>query len=91
MVDLKECETCYHHHHVKYTEWFCDYFNKCENNNKYKPYTRGDMIRQMDDEELAVFLCEWCNSECPVYKKYCIEGSTEAMGNWLKESVKFDY
>ena len=81
MVDLKKCETCYNHYHLKYREWFCDYFNKCEGNNKYKPYTNGDMIRQMDDGQLAELFSTF--AKCHV--------GQQGIEDWLKEAVKIDY
>ena len=95
MIDLKKCETCYFRYHAKYPEWFCDNFNRCEENNKYKPYTNGDVIRQMDDDELADWLCNFgfCVREkgdpC-IAGKYCYTGHN-GFKQWVKESVKIDW
>lgn len=94
MIDLKKCETCFHKYHTKYEEWFCEHFLECEMNDHYKPYTNGDMIRQMDDEQLAKFLCnfEFCvrDGEPCVAEKYCHMGHVGFL-DWVKEAVKIDW
>lgn len=77
---------------VKYYPARMDYPNLC------KPYTNADRIRNMSDEELAVFLdgfssrCLDCaedakNQSCPIYKegRYC---RPKDIMKWLKQPAE---
>ena len=77
---------------VKYYPARMDYPNLC------KPYSNADRIRQMSDEELAVFLdgfssrCLDCaedakNQSCPIYKEghYC---RPQEIMEWLQQPAE---
>lgn len=54
-----------------------------------KPITNGDRIRQMNDAELADFLCKYCNCTergCPGCN-LCVPGTGRANGllKWLQQ------
>ena len=58
------------------------------------PQTNADRIRDMSDEELAKFLCKWCNcveGYCPGVK-LCTPSSGKANGlvAWMKQPVEVE-
>ena len=93
MIDFKKCETCFFKFHKKYDGYYCEKFTVCNNGDKYKPYTNGDMIRQMDDNRLAEFLCDAfdfaCNENCIAHEN-CRFGHN-GFKQWVKEAVKIDW
>ena len=54
----KKCTTCYHNHHNKHTVAVCRHALMCHEHDKWIPCTNGDYIRQMNNEDLAGFLCD---------------------------------
>lgn len=82
------CRTC---HHLR--EGQCDGEKEQAACPWYKPWTNGDKIRAMNDEELAGFLHSisrncWdgtCLTDCPLHCG-CAYDSCH-MENWLKQEV----
>ena len=90
-LDLKCCHNC------KKDAASCDVWHKCgEDCKEWKAQiqTNADRIRAMSDEELAEFICEWCNC----VPGYCpgVELCTPSMGKanglvkWLKQPAEVD-
>lgn len=57
-----------------------------------KPLTKADIIRAMSDDELAKFICEWCNcvpGYCPGVD-LCTPSTGKANGlvKWLKQPAE---
>ena len=86
----KHCETCYHHYHNKHTNTICRHALMCDKHDKWEPYTNGDWIRTINNEELARFLCKLsghytCDNGYCIAKDYC-HGGSDAFYQWLNEA-----
>ena len=73
---------------VKYYPARMDYPNLC------KPYTNADRIRSMNDEELAMFLCNFRSCDADEYicegckaEKYCRAGHVGTI-DWLQQPAE---
>ena len=90
----KSCSKC------KYADWDADgctcmieqrlignaFAYVCDNFSSAKPFTNGDRIRQMTDEELAEFIvshAKFASDVCRFYDKTRVSRITE----WLKQEV----
>lgn len=81
---IKDCFNCQHRQQGKQ----CPYISECLNNvnDHFKPKeekkTRADMLRSMDNDSLAEFICSLrpdMKEKAPELKEYVL--------NWLKEEA----
>ncbi len=69
-----------------------DCLGEYEDKAEQKPMTNADRIRAMTDEELAVFICQWCQcveGYCPGVKM-CVFAVGKANGllKWLQQPAE---
>lgn len=86
----KTCKTCYHSYHNKHTNNICSHTLMCHNHDKWIPFTNGDYLRSMTDEELGRLLCNRfrCTPDCLGYES--CEYGKNGIRAWLGEPVKED-